>query len=102
MLNNTKSDLEELLHKSILVSVHKNNLQLLMIEIYKAIHNLNSVFMKEIVTYKKLSHNLRNSNCVNFPPARTSQYDTENIRFIGQKVWQKLPDEIKFSKTEYF
>ena len=55
--------------------------------------------MKEIFTYKKLPYNLRNSNGTNVPTARTSEFGTENIRLIGQKVRQKLPDELRYSPT---
>ena len=72
-----------------------------MTEIYNTINDLYPVFMKNALTYKKLPFNLRNSNGIVLPPDRTSQFGTENIRFIGKKVWQMLPDELKESATLY-
>ena len=41
------------------VAVHQRNLQLLMIEIYKTRHDLNSSFMKQILEEKVLPYNQR-------------------------------------------
>ena len=43
------------------VSIHKRNLQLLMIEVYKTVQNINQSFMKEVFVQKDITHNLRNN-----------------------------------------
>ena len=54
-------DLEGLLIKSSSVSVHQRNLQLLFIEIYKTINNLNPSFMAELFVTNVVPYNLRGS-----------------------------------------
>ena len=56
--------------------------------------------MTDVFTHKTPQHNLRKSNCIMFPPpTRRSKSDAGNIRFIGQGLLQKLPDELKESPT---
>ena len=72
---------------------------MLLAEIYKAVNNLNPIFMAEIFVTKDVPYNLRSSNNLVLPRARSSSYGTDTIRFIGQKLWQTLPREIKESQS---
>ena len=56
------------------LSKHQRNLQLLMIEIYKAKHNISPEFV-------------------------TTKYGTENVIYRGYISWSSLPKEIKNSST---
>ena len=93
------SNFEELLIKSNSVSVHQRNLQLLLTEIYKTVNNLNPSFMAEVFVTKEVPYNLRGSNNLALPRARTNLYGIDTIRFVGQKLWQTLPREIKESQS---
>ena len=70
-----------------------------MVEIYKSMIGLDPSFMKNIFVERDLPYNLRTSKGSILPPAKTSSFGTENIRFIGQKIWQKLPKDVKESPT---
>ena len=50
--------------------------------------------MAEVFVTKDVPYNLRSSNNLVLPRARSSLYGTDTIRFIGQKLWQTLPREI--------
>ena len=93
------SNFEELSIKSNSVSVHQRNLQLLLTEIYKTVNNLNPSFMAEIFVTKDVPYNLRGSNNLALPRARTNLYGIDTIRFVVQKLWQTLPREIKESQS---
>ena len=49
---------DELLEKSGSVKIHHRNLQVLAIEIYKALHNLSSPLMTELFQIKNTNYNL--------------------------------------------
>ena len=91
------SNFQELLNKSNSVSVHQRNLQLLLTEIYKTVHNLNPTFMTQVFEEKDVPYNFRESNSLTLPKAKTTLYGIDTVRYIGKKLWQVLPTEIKES-----
>ena len=93
------SSFENLLIKSNSVSIHQRNLQLLLIEIYKTVNNLNPSFMAEVFVTNVVPYNLRGSTNLVLPKARTSLYGIDTVRFVGQKLWQSVPKEIKESQS---
>ena len=93
------SNFEGLLIKSNSVSVHQRNLQLFLIEIYKTLNDLNPSFMAEVYATNVVPYNLRGSTDLVLPKARTNLYGIDTARFVGQKLWQSLPKEVKESQT---
>ena len=61
------SNFEGLLIKSNSVSVHQRNLQLLLIEIYKTINNLNPSFMAEVIAINFVPYNLLEAVILFYP-----------------------------------
>ena len=55
--------------------------------------------MAEIFVIKDVPYALRGGNNLVLPRARTNLYGIDTIRFIGQKLWQTLPKEIKESRS---
>ena len=93
------SNFENLLIKSNSVSVHQRNLQLHLIEIYKTVNNLNPSFMAEVFVTNVVPYNLRGSTNLVLPKAKTNLYGIDTVRFVGQKLWQSVPKEIKESQS---
>ena len=93
------SNCENLLSKSNSVSVHERNLQLLLIQIYKTVNNLNPSFMAELFATNVVPYNLRGSTNLVLPKARTNLYGIDTVGFVGQKLWQSVPKEIKESQS---
>ena len=56
-------------------------------------------FMAEVFVTNVVPYNLRGSTNLVLPKARTNLYGIDTVRFIGQKLWQTLPKEIKESQT---
>ena len=51
--------------------------------------------MAEVFVTNVVPYNLRGSNNIVLPKARTNQYSIDIVRFVGQKLWQNLSKEIK-------
>ena len=96
---NKIADFNTLLLESNSLSIHKRNLQLLMIEVCKTVKNVNPSTMKEIFVQKDIDHNLRNNLPMSIPKARTSSYGIESLSFLGCKLWNNLLDEFKSIKN---
>ena len=43
----------------------------------------------------KIPHNLRQRSQFHIPPVRTVFSGTESITFLGPKIWELIPDEMK-------
>ena len=52
-------------------------------------------FVNEIFPQRNAAYNLRNSNTFTVPIVLTVKYDTETVRYRGQRIWHTLPQEIK-------
>ena len=95
MHNNKNSSYEELLTKEGSVSIHHRNIQALAIEFYKIKNGLSPELSTEIFAHETRSHNLRWCNDFRIPSIRTVYHGSESISFLGPKIWNILPDEIK-------
>ena len=98
-LQNKTFDFNTLLLESNAVSTQKRNLQLLMIKVYKTTQNLNPSFMKGIFVQKDMTYSLRNNLLMRIPKTQTSRHGIESLSFLGSKLWNNLPDELKNIKT---
>ena len=60
----------------------------------------NPSFMAEVFVTRDVPHGLRGGNNLVLPRARTNLYMVLILsKFIGQKLWQTLPKEIKESQS---
>ena len=88
-----------LLEQSKSVPIHVRNPQLLMTEIFKTKCGLNPPFMKEIFMQRNISYSLRHGDDSQLPKVRTISFGVEPIDFLGNNLWQILPQEIKQSSS---
>ena len=93
------NDFGYLLEQSNSVPIHIRNLQLLMTEIFKTKSHLNPPFMKDIFQERSMNYNLRHGNDAQLPKVRTTSFGIETIAYLGNRLWQLLPQEIKQSNT---
>ena len=52
-------------------------------------------FLLEFLLVKQSHYNLRRCNDFRIPSTRTVYYGSESISYLGPKIWNILPDEIK-------
>ena len=93
----SESKLDKLKEKY--MTIHQNNLQLLMVEIFKTKNNLNPAFMKDIFTERDVQYNLRRKNHLQLPNVKTAKHGIANIQYIAHHLWASLPEEVKDSGT---
>ena len=81
------------------VPIYVRNLQLLMTEIYKTKCGLNPPFINDIFIQRSISYSLRYGDDAQLPKVRTTSFGVESIAWLGNKLWQNLPQEIKQSNS---
>ena len=89
------SSYEQLLVKSESVTIHHKNIQVLATEIYKAINNLSSSLMSELFDKTESRYNLRKEKKIATCSIRTTKYGLNSISYLGPKIWDLVPNEIK-------
>ena len=98
-LSDYTSSYKDLLVNAESTTVHIHSIRLLALEIYKTLHNLNPAFMKNYFLPKPTSYNLRRNDVLSIPKVKTTNYGIKSISFLGPKIWNSLPNEIKSSRN---
>ena len=78
-----ESSFEALLTRSGSNSIYVNNLQKLMIEIFKSMDGLNPPIVWEFHERKHITYNLRMQNLCKLPPVKTLNLSLDSISFRG-------------------
>ena len=90
---------DSLLEKSASVRIHHRNLQILATEIYKVLHDLSPTLMKEIFQLRNSKYNLRKNPTFETRDVKSVFYGNETISYLGPKIWEQVPNEIKKSAS---
>ena len=95
-----KSSFKELLQKDKSITIHQRNLQYLAIEIYKVRMGISPKIMNEIFRFSKNSvYSLRSGIQLEKPSINTVQFGSESTVYLGAKIWELIPENIKSSKS---
>ena len=90
------SSFKELLVKDGSCTIHHYNLKLLAVEMYKVKNNLSPEFMQDIFPERNIErYNLRKQVNFQIPGPKTVTYGTESIQFLGSKIWNLIPNNLK-------
>ena len=90
---------EELLRKVSAATLHQRNVQRLMTEIFKVKTRIASELMNRVFEFADVPYNLRSHSKCNHSIPCTERYSIETASFVGLKLWDKVPAEIKTSKS---
>ena len=93
--NDVSLSLPELLALDNASSIHTRHLQILMVEVYKTLHQTNPKLLWDIFCFKNVPYNLRATSLVKLPSARTVTYGTNSLQFKASLIWNGLPNDIK-------
>ena len=85
----------ELMDKDNSVTIHHNNLRILVTEIFKIKRKLAPKIMSDVFQFSIPTYALRNTREFVSRNVRTTTYGTETISVLGPKLWAMLPDDIK-------
>ena len=90
----------ELLDLDNSVTVHQKNLQALVTEINKVKNGIVQDIMNDIFELQNPSYNLR-SSCNQFrrENVKTVHYSIQSVRYLGPKIWELVPNNIKYSNS---
>ena len=91
------STFQQLLEKDNSVSVHHRNLQALATEMFKISNNLSPDIVKEIFQKIIVPYNLCSENSFMNRQVNSVYHVTES--FLGPKIWEQVPQEIKESEN---
>ena len=89
------STFQELLNKDNSISIHHRNLQALATEMFKIHRGLSPDILREIFVSKISLYNLRRNNTFQRRQVPSVYHGTESLSFLGPKIWDLVPLELK-------
>ena len=96
LYNDKKSSFHDLLEKDGSVSIHYRNLRALATEMYRIYNGMAPEIVTEIFPLRPQGqYNLRSWSDFTLPIVRTVNYGIESIRYLGPKIWESIPSNIK-------
>ena len=95
------STFQELLNKDNSVSIHHRNLQVLATKMFKIHRDLSPEILRETLASKTSSYNLRRNGTFEKRKVHSVYHGTELLSFLGPKIWDLVPMELKQSETLY-
>ena len=97
LLNDYKSNYDQLIEKSNKSTIEIRKLRILAIEIFKTINDLNSPYMKEIFELNTNRNPERKMLMVKVTESK--KYGTDSLKHMGPKIWNCLSPELKTSEN---
>ena len=89
------SSLEGLLEQDKIVSIHTRNLQMLATEMFKVYQSMLPLIFSELFLGRDICYNLRSNSNFAVPNGKSAFYGSESISYLGPKIWDIVPLELK-------
>ncbi len=85
-----------------LISDPLSRLRILVIEIFKVLNDMSSIYMKSLFIKKCIAYELRDFIPLIQPKCNTITYGHNTIRYQGSKIWNNLSNNLKMSNGLFF
>ena len=86
---------QELLQRENSVTIYQKNIQVLAIMMYKIVNNIAPTIVSELFSFSNVSYSLRSGSQFHQPSANTVWNGQEAISYLGPKIWNMVPEEMK-------
>ena len=96
------SSFEKILEQDKSVTVHIRNLQILATEMFKVYRNISAPIFSEIIYRRDKNYNLRINSDFAMPNVRSVFNGSESISYLGPKLWDIIPLELKFERINKY
>ena len=98
ILQDYSSPYDILLSKVNLKSLFIRRLQNFMIILYKSLFfTYYPVYLRDMLTVRTSSYNLRDNYILDLPKAKTTTYGLHSFSYLASKIWNSLPDTYRTS-----
>ena len=87
------SNFQEILHN--FVTLHQKNIQALAILMYKVTNNIAPTIISELFSFSNINHNFRSGSQFHQLSASTAGNGLETTSYLGPKIWNMVPAEMK-------
>ena len=77
------------------MTIHQKNIQALAIMMYKVVNNIAPTIVSEFFSYSNVNYDLRSGSQFHQPSANTVWNGQETISYLGPKIWNMVPEEMK-------
>ena len=98
--NDNKSSFQELLDKDKGVTIHVKNVRALAVGMFKVSNNYLTSLMSQIFDKRNNVYDFRNPSEFARRNGRSVFNGTESISFLGPKIWDIVPSELKQLEME--
>ena len=75
--------------------MHQKNIQALAIMMYKVVNNIGPTVLTEFFSFSAVNYKLRSGSQFHQPSANTVWNGQEIVSYLGPKIWNMVPDEMK-------
>ena len=81
------------------VSIRDRNTQKLATEMYKVLHGFSPPILNDIFVPVLRPYNFRRNDTLQRQRVNSVRHGTESISFLGPKIWDLVPSDIKLSQS---
>ena len=99
IFNDNANTYATLLETANMPSLHDRRVQDMCILIYKVIHGITPTPLRNLLTLRSKSRNLRGELILVQPRVITTKYRLNTFRYYGPKIWNSLNDKLRTSPT---
>ena len=97
IFNDYTSSYEELLVNAKRPYLYLSRIHALVI--FKSIHSINPAFLHDVFIPRTSVYEMRNQLQLVQPSVHTEKYGIQSFRYQGSKIWNSLPDDIKYVES---